>query len=271
LGFYPSCPSPRLRRRIASLAARHARSLDPFRPKSSRALRSVVVRSPSSRSRPVRAACVSRVPSDRSRPVHSTRHASFLSWGSQRTSLHRQTLQMSTPTRRKRCASVEVLPDPQHVPSLPFLTTSTVFSIWVERACCVPLPILGFIRFQVVSAPWTRRDTEVPLLAHATNPSKLVSCVSRSVFSPIAVRGDVCCPVPTEVLVRPVWLLAAEAASARPVRVHATPPRCRGDLVSRDLQRRDVRIPVLPAEAGATFHRPSSTPPTSSRAPHRSE
>ena len=43
----------------------------------------------------------------RSLGAAATRHASFLSWGSQRSSLHRQAFQVSTPTRRTRRASVE--------------------------------------------------------------------------------------------------------------------------------------------------------------------
>jgi hypothetical protein len=75
-GLRHSCPSHHLRRRIASHAARQgACTSSRFQPKLS--------------------------------PRRCARPASFLSWGSQRPSLHRLAHQVSTPTRRERHASVE--------------------------------------------------------------------------------------------------------------------------------------------------------------------
>lgn len=81
---------------------------------------------------------------------------SFLSWGSQSSSLRRPTFQVSTPTTSLQTswfgvASVEGCRAPRRVPSMPFSTTSTACSTWALRASCSSLPTLGFITFQVRS------------------------------------------------------------------------------------------------------------------------
>jgi hypothetical protein len=64
----------------------------------------------------------------------------------------------STPTLRIRRASVSRSHPRNRVPSSWFCTTSTVSAAPCSRACCIPLPILGFATFPASAARTTDRS-----------------------------------------------------------------------------------------------------------------
>jgi hypothetical protein len=68
------------------------------------------------------------------------------------------------------------LPVSRHVPSVPFLTTSTACSTWWSRACCIPLPVLGFTTFQVVPCEHALDRTAVRP-ERSLSPSEQDPCV----------------------------------------------------------------------------------------------
>jgi hypothetical protein len=64
----------------------------------------------------------------------------------------------STPARRIRRTSVPRRQPRNRVPSSWFCTTSTVSAAPCSRACCIPLPILGFATFPASAARTTDRS-----------------------------------------------------------------------------------------------------------------
>lgn len=113
---------------------------------------------------------------------------SFLSWGSQRSSLHRHTHQESTPTTPLQQAEGEGFgqgrPRPRLVPPTSFLTTSAACSSWALRACFSPQPTMGFITFQAGSCV----HLPLPAAFHTTHPHRILDTFVASA-SRQATRG----------------------------------------------------------------------------------
>jgi hypothetical protein len=75
-----------------------------------------------------------------------------------------------------------VPPDP-HVPSSWSLTTSTVFSATAPRACCIPLPVMGFAVFRRCAPrldPKARRSPTPLLTARSRTPRRRPHVDSRT-------------------------------------------------------------------------------------------
>lgn len=137
---------------------------------------------------------------------------SFLSWGSQSSSLRRSTLQVSTPAPSLQpgwcgVASAEGCHAPRHVPSMPFSTTSTACSTWALRASCSSLPTLGFITFQARSshphACWSL-PKELPALSRGRAACGARRCRSTTPEGAAVNSSRRCC--------------SAERAVSRPIR-----------------------------------------------------